>query len=193
MSRTIENWLNRWQHCESKKPMLWYDCYAEYALEAAMAKTPEQVLFFLDQIWAASSYSANEEAKALTEYLERDGVEGPLEAWDWWYYAEKVRVEQYDLSEDEVRPYFSLDNVMQGAFTVAGRLFNIDFVERTDMPIYHPDVRVFEVQNGDSKRSLVYFTSTTLPFIEKNWGLDEQFSNSAQNGWQPNPDCHQCL
>ena len=126
--------------------LLGYDCYAEYALEAAMAKTPEQVLSFLDQIWAASSYSANEEAKALTEYLERDGVEGPLEAWDWWYYAEKVRVEQYDLSEDEVRPYFSLDNVMQGAFTVAGRLFNIDFVERTDMPIYHPDVRVFEVQ-----------------------------------------------
>jgi peptidyl-dipeptidase Dcp len=129
-----------------KANILGYDCYAEYALEAAMAKTPEQVLSFLDQIWAASSYSANEEAKALTEYLERDGVEGPLEAWDWWYYAEKVRVEQYDLSEDEVRPYFSLDNVMQGAFTVARRLFKIDFVERTDMPIYHPDVRVFEVQ-----------------------------------------------
>ena len=134
-----------------KANILGYDCYAEYALEAAMAKTPDQVLSFLDQIWAASSYSANEEAKALTEYLERDGVEGPLEAWDWWYYAEKVRVEQFDLSEDEVRPYFSLENVMQGAFTVAGRLFKIDFVERTDMPIYHPDVRVFEVQQVESQ------------------------------------------
>ena len=134
-----------------KANILGYDCYADYALEAAMAKTPEQVLSFLDQIWAASSYSANEEAKALTEYLDRDGVEGPLEAWDWWYYAEKVRIEQFDLSEDEVRPYFSLDNVMKGAFTVAGRLFKIDFVERTDMPIYHPDVRVFEVQQVENQ------------------------------------------
>ena len=140
-----------------KSNILGYDCYAEYALEDAMAKTPEQVLSFLDQIWAASSYSANEEAKALTEYLERDGVEGPLEAWDWWYYAEKVRVEQFDLSEDEVRPYFSLENVVQGAFNVASRLFNIDFVERTDMPIYHPDVRVFEVQHAESKEVMGVF------------------------------------
>ena len=133
MSRTIANWLNESLHCESKKPIFRVRLLCRVCSWSDGENTWSIVL--LDQIWAASSYSANEEAKALTEYLERDGVEGPLEALDWWYYAEKVLVEQYDLSEDEVRPYFSLDNVMQGAFTVAGRLFNIDFVERIDMPI----------------------------------------------------------
>ena len=149
-------------------------------LKLAMAKTPEQALSFLDQIWAASSYSANEEAKALTEYLERDGAEGPLTPGTGGTMLKRFSAEQYDLSEDEVRPYFSLDNVMQGAFTVAGRLSNIDFVERTDMPIYHPDVRVFEVAHGDPRGHGYTLRRLLCPLIEKRWGLDEQFSSSTK-------------
>ena len=153
MKETIAVLHSESPHCDSEKAnVLGHDTYADYALEDAMAKTPTQVLSFLDQILAASSCTAKEEAAALTEYLERDGIEGPLEAWDWWYYAEKVRAEQFDFSEDEVRPYFSLENVIGGAFTVAGRLFNINFVERTDLPTYHPDVRTFEVQHTETKR-----------------------------------------
>ena len=119
--------------------------YASYALQDSMAKNPETVLQFLDQIWSAASTSAERDARVLEDTMNREGVSGVLEPWDWWYYSEKVRIEQYDFSEDEVRPYFAAENVLSGAMHVAEQLFGILFKENPTLPVYHQDVRVFEV------------------------------------------------
>ena len=123
--------------------------YAAYVLQDSMAKDPETVLHFLDQIWSAASSTAERDARILEETMHRDGVEGILEPWDWWYYTELVRQEQYDFSDDGVRPYFSANNVLKGAMDVASQLFGIAFRENADLPVYHPDVRVFEVLNAE--------------------------------------------
>ena len=124
--------------------------YAAYVLQDSMAKDPETVLHFLDQIWAAASSTAQRDARILEETMKHDGVEGIFEPWDWWYYTELVRQEQYDFSDDEVRPYFSANNVLQGAMDVASQLFGIAFRENPDLPVYHQDVRVFEVLSAET-------------------------------------------
>ena len=114
-----------------------------------MAKSPEKVLEFLDQIWEASSKSAKNELSLLQDKMQRDGVEGAVAAWDWWYYAEKVRTEQFAFREDEVKPYFATDLVLKGAMSVASSLFKIQFKETKDLPTYHSEVRTFAVWNED--------------------------------------------
>lgn len=88
----------------------------------------------------------------------REGGGFKLAPWDWWYYAEKVRKAKYDLNEDELKPYFSLDNVREGAFMVANKLYGITITELKDMPVYHPDVRAFEVKDADGKHLAVFYT-----------------------------------
>ena len=132
--------------------------YAAHILQDSMAKNPEAVLSFLDQIWDAAVDSAHAEAGLLEEKMHADGIGGDLEAWDWWYYAEQVRTEKYDFREDEIKPYFALENVLQGALSVASRLFNIEFRENKDLPIYHPDVQVFEVLNTAGEVKGILYT-----------------------------------
>ncbi len=141
-----------------KAQLLGSDNYAAYVLQDSMAKTPEAVLSFLDQIWDAAVDSAQAEATLLEEKLHADGKDGPLQPWDWWYYAEQVRTEQYDFREAEVKPYFSLDNVLKGAMTVAQKLFQIQFRENASLPVYHPDVRAFEVldKSGETVVGVLY-------------------------------------
>ena len=121
-----------------------------------MAKNPETVLGFLDQIWEAALESAKDDAISLQDKMHRDGIGGSLKAWDWWYYAEKVRIEKYDFSEDEVKPYFSTDTVLEGAMSVAKSLFKIQFKESTTLPKYHDEVRTFEVCRDDSVIGVLY-------------------------------------
>ena len=123
--------------------------YADYVLQDSMAKSPQQVLDFLDQIWDSANESAKHDAALLQEKMNREGIEGELQAWDWWYYAEQVRTDLYDFSEDEVKPYFSTDLVLDGALSVASSLFSIHFEETTELPIYHPEVRTLKVWNTD--------------------------------------------
>ncbi len=123
--------------------------HAEYVLDVNMAKTPETVFEFLNKVWNATLPIVKADAVELQKLIDREGGNFKLAHWDWWYYAEKLRKAKYDLDEEMLRPYFEKNNVRNGAFEVATKLWGIKFKERTDVPKYHKDVEVFEVQNPD--------------------------------------------
>jgi len=129
--------------------LLGYPTHADYILEENMAKNPQTVYSFLDKVWSAALPVAKKEVKELQAMIDAEGLKFKLEAWDWWYYAEKLRKQKYDLDEEALKPYFSLENVRLGMFDVATRLYGIKFVERYDIQKYHPDVRTFEVKEAD--------------------------------------------
>jgi peptidyl-dipeptidase Dcp len=128
--------------------LLGYDNFAAYRLDDAMAKTAGAVEDLLLQVWEPAKAKANAELAELESVARREGLNEPIEPWDWRYYAEKVRQAEYDLDEAEVKPYFVLDNMVAAAFDTARRLFGVTFAERTDLPVYHPDVRVWEVRDS---------------------------------------------
>ena len=134
-----------------KANLLGFETYADFVLDRRMAKTPKGVYGLLDEVWKAALPVARREARELQKAIRKDGQKFRLEPWDWWYYTEKLRAAKYDLDENELRPYFQLEKVRSAAFDLATRLYGIRFVERTDVPVYHPDVKVFEVkeENGD--------------------------------------------
>lgn len=132
-----------------KANLLGYPSHAAFVLERNMAKTPEKVMGFLDELWTKSLPVAKSEATNLQQLIKKEGQSFKLEAWDWWYYSEKLRKAKYDIDEEEMRPYFSLEKVRDGAFDVATKLWGITFVERKDIPVYHEDVQAFEVKDTD--------------------------------------------
>lgn len=125
--------------------LLGYDSFADFVLERTMAKTPEKVMTFLAQVWDAATPVAKAEAAALQELIYSEGGKFKLEPWDWWYYSEKIKKAKYDLDDEVTRPYFKIDNVMEGMFYVANQLYGLTFTKRDDLPKYHPDVNTFEV------------------------------------------------
>ncbi|HEY2540300.1 MAG TPA: M3 family metallopeptidase, partial [Stellaceae bacterium] len=127
--------------------LLGYANFAAYRLDDSMAKTEDAVEKVLLQVWAPAKAKAREEQAALAAAAHAEGLNEPIEPWDWRYYAEKVRQAQYDLDEAEVKPYFVLENMVQAAFDTAGRLFGLSFTARPDLPVYHPDVRAWEVRD----------------------------------------------
>lgn len=129
--------------------LLGYETFADFALEVTMAKTPAGVYQLLDQVWKPALATAKKEAAELEEMMHKDGVAGKLEPWDWWYYAEKLKKAKYALDDEILRPYFELQAVRRGAFDTANKLWGLTFAERTDIPVYHPDVEVFEVKEAD--------------------------------------------
>lgn len=126
--------------------LLGYDSFADYVLEKTMAKTPEKVFSFLGQVWNAALPVAKAEAAAQQELINKEGGKFKLAPWDWWYYTEKIKKQKYDLDDELTRPYFKIDNVMEGMFYVANQLYGLTFTRRTDIPKYHPDVNTFEVK-----------------------------------------------
>jgi peptidyl-dipeptidase Dcp len=129
--------------------LLGYKSYADFVLERNMAKTPQKVFDFLSQVWTAATPVAKAEAEAQQEVIKKEGGKFKLEPWDWWYYTEKIMQEKYNLSDEITRPYFKIDNVIEGMFYVANQLYGLSFSKRTDIPKYHPDVETFEVmRNG---------------------------------------------
>jgi peptidyl-dipeptidase Dcp len=126
--------------------LLGYKSHADYVLEENMAKTPDKVYEFLGRVWTPGLEKARAEAAEMQKMIDADGGKFKLEAWDWWYYAERVKKAKYELDEEMLRPYFELENVRQGAFDVATRLYGITFKEIAGVPKYHEDVRVFEVK-----------------------------------------------
>jgi peptidyl-dipeptidase Dcp len=129
--------------------LLGYPDFAAYRLDDSMAKTDTAVEHLLRQVWTPAKDKAREERAALEAAARAEGLNEPIEVWDWRYYAEKVRQARYDLDEAEVKPYFVLDDMVQAAFDSAGRLFGLSFTARPDLPVYHPDVRVWEVRDRD--------------------------------------------
>jgi peptidyl-dipeptidase Dcp len=134
---------------EERYRLLGYKTPADYYLEPRMAKTPAAVSEFLKRLWAPSLERAKGEVAEMQRLIDQEQGGFKLEPWDWWYYAEKVRKAKYDLDDAALRPYFKLENVQQGMFTLAGKLWGLKFVERKDIPVYDPEVRVAEVREGD--------------------------------------------
>ena len=110
-----------------------------------MAGTPAHARALLEQVWAPAKIRALAERDALQALIAEEGGNFRLAPWDWRYYAEKLRARLYDFDEAELKPYFCLENMIQAAFYTAERLFGLSFTERRDIPVYHPDVRVWEV------------------------------------------------
>jgi peptidyl-dipeptidase Dcp len=129
--------------------LLGYDNHAHFILEETMVKDIETASNFIEQVWNAGLPIAKEEAKELQKMINADGHDFELAQWDWRYYAERVRKEKYDLDEQEVRQYFELNTVRNGVFMVVDKLWGLKFIERNDIPKYHKDAQVFEVQEAD--------------------------------------------
>lgn len=131
--------------------LLGYPDFASYALEPQTAQNPGNVLEMLTGLIPSVIANTEQEAGLIREFMAEDGIEDELQPWDWEYYAEKVRKARYEIDESEVRPYFELNRVLKdGVFYAMNRLYGISFQERFDLPVYHPDVRVFDVydENG---------------------------------------------
>jgi peptidyl-dipeptidase Dcp len=138
--------------------LLGYDSYAAWKLEDQMAKKPETALGFLDKLVPAATARARSEAADIQAAIDASGGKFKLEPWDWQIYAEQVRKAKYDLDESQIKPYFELDNVLQnGVFYAAHQLYVISFKERKDLPVYQPDVRVFEVTDADGKPLALFY------------------------------------
>ncbi len=142
-----------------KAALLGYPNYAAYVLDDQMAKNPTTVESFLGKLVPAATAKAKAEARNLQELIYKNGQHFQLEPWDWNFYAEQERKAKYDLDDSEIRPYFELNNVLEkGVFYAAHELYGITFKERKDLPVYEPDVRVFEVFDKDgSPLGLIYF------------------------------------
>lgn len=138
--------------------LLGYESHAHFTLENRMAKNPEAVFNLLDMIWTPALKVAKSEMKELQAVIDDEGGNFKLKAWDWWYYAEKVKKIKYDFDEGEVRPYLKLENVIKGVFDVTTKLYGLKFEERKDLPKYHPDVKVFEIKDANDEHLAILLT-----------------------------------
>ena len=138
--------------------LLGYKTYADYVIEENMAKTPVAVNDLLAKLWTPTRAMMLKEAAAQQAIIARDGQSFQLEPWDWRYYTEKVKKAQFNFDDQVMRPYFQLDKVRDGAFYVANRLYGLTFTPRPDLPVYHPEVRAFEVKDTDGTTLAVFYT-----------------------------------
>lgn len=136
---------------DQRAKLLGFNNYAAYVLDVNMAKTPENVNDFLMKLWTPALERAKKERDDMQALINKEGGKFKLESWDWWYYAEKVRKAKYDLDESQIKPYFKLENVLDGVFYVANKLYGIKFIKRTDIPAYCDEATAYEVQEADGK------------------------------------------
>jgi peptidyl-dipeptidase Dcp len=129
--------------------LLGYKTHAHLTLEPRMAGTPDKAIELLNKIWSAALPVAKKEAKMMQDMINKEGGKFKLQSWDWWYYAEKIRNAKYNLDENEIRPYFELNNVRDGVFWTATQLYGITFTKINDIPLPHPDAEAFEVKEKD--------------------------------------------
>jgi peptidyl-dipeptidase Dcp len=138
--------------------LLGYKTYADFRLEINMAKSPQAVYELLNKVWDPAVKVAKKERDDMQAIIDKEGGNFKLASWDWWYYAEKVRKERFDLDENELRPYFQMENVRKGVFDVASKLYGIQFIERKDFPKYLDEVTVFEVKRNDGSHVGILYT-----------------------------------
>jgi peptidyl-dipeptidase Dcp len=131
--------------------LLGYESYAEFRLDDTMAKSPAAALGLLNAVWMPAREKAIRDAEAMQAMIQREGGNFELAPWDWRYYAERRRKAELDVDEGALKPYLQLDRMIEAAFDTAGRLFGLTFTERPDVPVYHPDVRVWEVADADGR------------------------------------------
>lgn len=141
-----------------KANLLGFETSADFILDDTMAKTPKTVYDFLQTVWIPALKKAKAEAAELQKIMDAEGKGEKLEPWDWWYYSEILRKAKYDLDEEVLKTYFKLENVRQGVFDLASKLYGLKFVKLDSMPIYHPDVEVFEVKDADNSLIGILYT-----------------------------------
>jgi len=141
---------------EKRANLLGFDTFADFKLDDQMAKTPDAVRDLLVKVWEPAKARAKREADKLKALASSEGANHDIKPWDWRYYSEKVRSAEHDLDEAEIKPYLQLENIIQAAFDTAGRLFGLSFKERSDVPVYHDDVRAFEVMDSSGKHVAMF-------------------------------------
>ncbi len=162
--------------------LLGFETFAAYKLDDQMAKTPDAVRELLMAVWEPARARAGEEAEALQALAAEEGANITLAPWDWRYYAEKLRKREHDLDEAEIKPYLALDNVIEAAFDVAGRLFDLSF-HPVDVPVPHRDARAWEVRRGKTHVGL--FVGDYFARPSKRSGAWMSALRSQQSLWEP--------
>jgi peptidyl-dipeptidase Dcp len=141
-----------------KANLMGFPDWASFIVDNNMAKKPANVYDLLMKVWNPAIARAKEEAADMQKMINREGGNFSLESWDWWYYAEKVRKEKFALDEKQLRPYFKLDNVLQGAFYTAGKLYGLTFTRLENMPLYQADCKAYEVKDADGSLIGILYT-----------------------------------
>lgn len=168
--------------------LLGYKSHADYVLDETMAKTPDNVFALLNNIWEYALPQAKKEAAELQKLIDKDGGDFKLESWDWWYYTEKLRKEKYALDEEALKPYFMVDNVRDGAFLVANKLYGITFKPSSEISTYHKDVQVFDVIDADGSFIGVLYLDYFPRASKRNGAWMSSFrKQSVKNGEFINP------
>lgn len=134
---------------QKRAKLLGYKTHAEYVLEERMAEKPEKVWQFLERLYNVSMPKAKEEVKKLLDYAKKQGFDDEIQAWDYRYYGEKLKKELFDFDSEQLRPYFKMENVIDGIFKVANKLYGLEFIQNKELPVYHKDVKVYEVYDED--------------------------------------------
>ncbi|MEA3069877.1 MAG: peptidyl-dipeptidase Dcp, partial [Alphaproteobacteria bacterium] len=142
---------------EERAYLLGYASYAHYRLDDAMAKTPQAVRSLLEQVWEPARRHAIADRDALQELVQAEGKNFKLAPWDWRYYAEKLRKLRCDVDEATIKPYFQLERIIEAAFYTANRLFGLSFQQREDIPVWHEDVRVWQVRDAQGRERGLFF------------------------------------
>ena len=152
-----------------KAQMLGFDTHADFILAENMAKTPANVYKLLNEVWEYALTQSKKEATELQALIDAEGGGFKLASWDWWYYAEKLRQQKYALNEEELKPYFKMENVREGVFTVANKLYGLNFKKLDNIAVYNPEVEVYEVTDADGSHLSVFYTDY-FPRSGKNAG-----------------------
>ncbi|MCH7974707.1 MAG: M3 family metallopeptidase, partial [Bacteroidetes bacterium] len=163
--------------------LLGYKTHAGYVLDDQMAKKPGNVYELLNKVWSPAVKVAKKELTEMQKIIYKEGNKFKLASWDWWHYGEKLKKQKYDLDEEQLRPYFKLENVINGVFDLATALFDIQFVERKDIPKYHPEVKTFEVKDKQGNHIAILYTDY-FPRASKRGGawMDAFRKQSKENG-----------
>ncbi len=171
-----------------KAELLGYETHAHLTLEPRMAGTPDKAYDLLEQVWDAALPIAKNEAEMMQDMIDAEGGNFSLASWDWWYYAEKIRVAKYNLDEKEIRPYFQLSNVRDGAFWTANKLYGITFTRLQDVPLPHPDAEAYEVKEADGSYVGILFMDF-FPRESKSGGAwcDSYREHTVVNGKEIKP------
>ncbi|MFN8315253.1 MAG: M3 family metallopeptidase [Chitinophagales bacterium] len=172
-----------------KANLLGYKTYADYVLEERMAKTPGTVKHFLNELLEKSTPFANKEFAELEQFAkEKDSID-KLERWDGAYYSEQLKKSKFNLDEEELRPYFSLENVLNGVFDIAGELYNIKFTKAPEVEVYHPEVTVYKVTSSQTNQLVAYVYTDFFPRSTKRAGawMSSFKSQCKKNGIDERP------
>ncbi len=167
--------------------LLGYDTYADYALEQRMAKNKETVLGFIASLMLPSLPYARADVKEVEDYAHGKGFEGPLQSWDFSYWSERLKEEKYSINTEELKPYFELESCINAVFSLAGRLYGLQF-EPIDLPVYHKDVKVYDVKDASGNHKALFYADF-FPRESKRGGawMTEFRGQSIENGVEKRP------